>query len=77
MNTVSSRKSFAALINFMACAVNAGLAWWLYNKGSDFYVFNVICTAFSGVLAVGNFLGYLEAKDAERAERLYRDIYGR
>lgn len=77
MNTVSSRKSFAALINFMACTVNAGLAWWLYNKGSDFYVFNTVCAVFSGVLAVGNFIGYIDAKDAETRDKIFKDIYGR
>lgn len=75
--TVSSRKSLAALLNFMTCSMNAAICWWLYNKGSEYYVFSAVFSVFAGVIALGNFFGYLEAKDAERAERLYRDIYGR
>jgi len=69
--TRSSSKSLAALLNFLAFALNASIAWWLYNKGSEFYVFNVVFGAFSGVLAIGNFMGYIDAKDEERRAEIY------
>lgn len=74
--TVSSAKSLAALLNFLAFALNASIAWWLYNRGSEFYVFNVVFGGFSGVLALGNFFGYIAAKDKEQAEEMSRRIRG-
>jgi hypothetical protein len=74
--SVSSRKSLAALLNFMACAFNASFAWWGYAEGSEFYMFNVVFGIFSGILALGNFLGYLDAKFEEDIERNRRQISG-
>jgi len=74
---IAARKSLAALANFFICAVNASIAWVSYNEGTSFYGVNIVFSIFSGVLALGNFFGYLEAKDRANAEDMYNEVYGR
>lgn len=78
MQRVSSIKPSAAIANLAVFLFNLGFFLvWMHNGEFEAAVFHACLSAFNLVMTLSMFFGYLEAKDKENTEEIYRRIYGK